>query len=165
MTSLNSPGCAMSDEAFAQLMFGKPYKDRCCHVDAVDCWGLVVLYYRMCRGINIHHDDSYDNGGSFVTCFDSEVTFWKDTKSPATGDVVVAYRGNVPVHIAMIWGRDRILHAREKTAVRFDRLRTLEKISTKLRFLTYASNSCSEDAGHAERNGDCASWYKPVEVA
>lgn len=149
MTSFNFPGYAMSDEEFAQLMFGKPYKDRCCHVDAVDCWGLVVLYYRLCRGINIHHDDRYDNGGSFVTCFDSEVAFWKDAQSPSVGDVVVAYRGNVPVHIAMIWGRDRILHAREKTAVRFDRLRTLEKISTKLRFLTYASNSCSENAGRS----------------
>ena len=71
--------------------------------------GLVVLYYRLCRGINIHHDGSYDNGGSFATCFNGEVTFWQDTQSPTVGDVVVAYRGNTPVHIAMIWGRDRIL--------------------------------------------------------
>nr|UVX85269.1 MAG: protein of unknown function DUF1287 [Bacteriophage sp.] len=155
----------MSDEEFAQLMFGKPYKDRCCHVDAVDCWGLVVLYYRLCRGINIHHDDSYDNGGSFATCFNGEVAFWQDTQSPEIGDVVVAYRGNTPVHIAMIWGRDRILHAREKTAVRFDRLRTLEKISTKLRFLTYASNSCSEATGNTKGDGNRPDWDKPVEVA
>lgn len=145
MISLNSPDCVISDEAFAQLMFGKPYKNRCCHVDAVDCWGLVVLYYRLCRSINIHHDDSYDNGGSFATCFSSEVSFWEDTEYPVTGDVVVAYRGSLPVHVAIMWGRDRILHARDGAAVRFDRLRTLERLSTKLRFLTYASNSCSED--------------------
>ena len=26
----------------ASSVDGKPYVDRCCHVDAVDCWGLVV---------------------------------------------------------------------------------------------------------------------------
>ncbi|HGB3194011.1 TPA: NlpC/P60 family protein [Salmonella enterica subsp. enterica serovar Waycross] len=128
-------------------MLGKPYADRCCHVDTVDCWGLIVMYYRLCHGVNVHHDDSYDNGGSFSTCFDGEVQFWRDTDSPSIGDVVVAYRGNTPIHVALWWGRDKILHAREKTAVRFDRLLTLERLSTKLRFLTYASHSRPEDAG------------------
>ena len=142
----NSLVCVTYDE-FAKLMLGKPYTDRCCHVDAVDCWGLIVLYYRLCHGINVHHDDSYDNGGSFATCFDGEINFWRDTDSLSIGDVVVAYRGRTPIHVALWWGRDKILHAREKTAVRFDRLLTLERLSTKLRFLTYASHSRSEDAG------------------
>ena len=145
MTLQNSPDCVTSDD-FAALMLGKPYTDRCCHVDTVDCWGLIVLYYRLRHGINVHHDDSYDNGGSFATCFDGEINFWRDTDSPSIGDVVVAYRGNTPIHVALWWGRDKILHAREKTAVRFDRLLTLERLSTKLRFLTYASHSRSEDA-------------------
>lgn len=142
----NSQGYVTSDD-FAKLMLGKPYTDRCCHIDTVDCWGLIVLYYRLCHSINVHHDDSYDNGGSFSTCFDGEINFWRDTDSPSIGDVVVAYRGNTPIHVALWWGRDKILHAREKTAVIFDRLLTLERLSTKLRFLTYASHSRSEDAG------------------
>lgn len=146
MTLQNSLVCVTYDD-FAKLMLGKPYTDRCCHVDTVDCWGLIVLYYRLRHGINVHHDDSYDNGGSFSTCFDGEVQFWRDTDSPSIGDVVVAYRGSTPIHVALWWGRDKILHAREKTAVRFDRLLTLERLSTKLRFLTYASHSRSEDAG------------------
>lgn len=146
MTLQNFPVCVTSDD-FVSLMLGKPYTDRCCHVDTVDCWGLIVLYYRLCHDINIHHDENYDNGGSFSTCFDGEVKFWHDTGNPKQGDVVVAYRGNIPIHVALWWGRDKILHAREKTAVRFDRLLTLERLSTKLRFLTYASHSRPEDAG------------------
>lgn len=152
MTLHNSPGCVTSDD-FAEMMLGKPYTDRCCHTDTVDCWGLIVLYYRLCSSINVHHDDNYDNGGSFSTCFDGEVKFWRDTDSPKRGDVVVAYRGNTPIHVALWWGRDKILHAREKTAVRYDRILTLERLSTKLRFLTYAGNSHPENARYSKGNG------------
>lgn len=145
MTSHNSQACATFDD-FERLMLGKPYVDRCCHIDAVDCWGLVVLCYRMCLGINVHHNDDYDNGSQFATCFDGEVVFWQETDNPEQGDIVVAFRGNVPAHIALVWGRDKILHAREKTAVRFDRLRTLDRLSTQIRFYKYASDSHSEVA-------------------
>lgn len=145
MTSHNSPDCVTFDE-FEQLMLGKPYVDRCCHADAVDCWGLVVLFYRMCIGVNVHHNDDYDKGSQFATCFDGEVLFWQETDYPKQGDIVVAFRGNTPVHIALVWGRDKILHAREKTAVRFDRLRTLDRLSTQIRFYKYASDSRTETA-------------------
>lgn len=146
MTLLSSPDCVTFDD-FEKMMLGKPYVDRCCHVEAVDCWGLVVLCYRLCRGINVHHNDDYDNGSQFSTCFDGEVVFWEETGKPEQGDIVVAFRGNTPAHIAIVWGRDKILHAREKTAVRFDRLRTLDRLSTQLRFYKYASYSRPENAG------------------
>lgn len=144
----NSPDCVTSDD-FEKLMLGKPYVDRCCHVDAVDCWGLIVLYYRLCRAINVHHDDNYDNGGHFSTCFENEIIFWEEIDCPEHGDMVTAFRGRMPVHVGLVWGRDRILHAREKTAVRFDRLSTLDRLSTKLRFYKYASHPHSEDARSA----------------
>ena len=105
MTSQNSPDCVPFDD-FEKMMTGKPYVDRCCHVDAVDCWGLVVLFYRLCMNVNVHHDDSYSSGGDFVTCFNGEVSFWKDTDRPKIGDVVVAYRGSHPVHVALWWARE-----------------------------------------------------------
>lgn len=144
MTLHNSPDCVTSDN-FAKLMLGKPYVDRCCHVDAVDCWGLVVLYYRVCRGVNVHHNSDYSTGKDFVTCFDGVITFWRETDTPEQGDMIAAYRGSHPAHVALWWGRDKILHARENTAVRFDRLKTLERLSTKLRFYKYAGHSYSEN--------------------
>ena len=96
-----------------------------------------------------------DNQGfnKFIRATTREISFWKDTDHPKIGDVVVAYRGSHPVHVALWWGRDKILHAREKTAVKTDRLKTLEKLSTKLRFLTYAGYSHSEDARCSKRDG------------
>lgn len=141
MISFNSQDCVTSDE-FLSMMLGKPYRDRCCSTDCVDCWGLIVLYHRLVNGINIHHSDDYSNSGDFVTCYDSEIKFWHETEEPQRGDVVAAYRGSIPVHVAVWWDHDKILHAREKTFVRFDRILTIEKLSTKLRFLRYANNSC-----------------------
>lgn len=140
MISPHSPDCETSDD-FAEAMLGKPYLDRCCGVDAVDCWGLVVLYHRLVEGVNIHHSEEYSAGGDFVTCHDEEVSFWREVTNPRRGDVVVAYRGSRPAHVGLWWQRDTILHSREKTCVRFDRIATLERLSTKLRFLRYADNS------------------------
>ncbi len=140
----------MFDNDFAMMMLGKPYRDRCCSTEAVDCWGLVVLYYRLVHGVNIHHSDEYCSGGNFRTCFESEVVYWKKHQEPVLGGIFVSYHGNNPSHVGIVLERDKILHAREKTAVRFDRITTLKRLSTRVEFLTYASNTYSNNAGNAE---------------
>lgn len=153
MTLSFSLVCEMSDDDFFNLMLGKPYVDRACSVDAVDCWGLVVLYYRMVHGINIHHSNEYSSGGSFITCFSDEVLFWEHNASPVIGGIFVSYYGSMPRHVGIVAGRDKILHAREKTAVRFDRIETLKKLSTKVEWLTYAGDSRTDNARPSPING------------
>ena len=135
-------------------MFGKPYVDRHCAVDAVDCWGLVALYYRLVHVINIHHTDDYGNGSDFATCYHSEVDFWLRHEHPVPGGIFVAYRGAVPVHVGLVIDDHTIFHARDKTSVRLDKLRTLERLSTKVEFLTYAGDSRSKDAGSTAADGN-----------
>lgn len=152
----------MSDDEFIRMMFGKPYVDRHCSLDAVDCWGLVALYYRLVRGINIHHTNDYGNGCDFATCYHNEVDFWHRHEHPVPGGIFVAYRGAVPVHVGLIIDDNTIFHAREKTSVRFDKLRTLERLSTKVEYLTYASDSHSTNARSATANGHCAGGNEPL---
>lgn len=152
----------MSDDEFIKLMFGKPYVDRHCSIDAVDCWGLVALYYRIVHAINIHHTDDYGNGSDFATCYHSEVDFWQQHEHPVPGGIFVAYRGAVPVHVGLIIDDHTIFHAREKTSVRFDKLRTLERLSTKVEFLTYAGDSRSKDAGSATADGHSPGRNEPL---
>lgn len=140
MTSLISQDYVTPDE-FAGIMIGKPYIDRACGTDAVDCWGLIVMYYRMVHRINIQHSSSYSHGGEFSECHTEEVEFWACTNTPVRGDIVVAYVGSRPAHVALWWARDTILHAREKTFVRMDRLRTLGKLSTKIEVMKYAGST------------------------
>ncbi|HAK3593325.1 TPA: hypothetical protein H1895_003764 [Salmonella enterica] len=152
----------MSDDEFIKMMFGKPYVDRSCSVDAVDCWGLITLYYRLVRGINIHHTDDYGNGRDFATCYHGEVDFWQRHEHPVPSGIFVAYRGAVPVHVGLIIDDHTIFHAREKTSVRFDRLRTLERLSTKVEFLTYAGDSRSKDAWSSEADGHSPGRDEPL---
>lgn len=162
MISTFSLGFEMSDEDFIRLMFGKPYVDRHCSVDAVDCWGLVALYYRLVHGINIHHTDDYGSGSDFSTCYHGEVDFWQRHERPVPGGIFVAYRGAVPVHVGLIIDDNTIFHAREKTSVRFDKLRTLERLSTKVEYLTYASDTCSTNARSAKADGHRAGGNEPL---
>lgn len=125
---------------FESMMLGVPYKERSFCESAVDCWGLVILFYKICLKVNVNNYFSYEDGQDFSSCYEDEVQQWKETTSPAKGDVIVAYVGSRPVHVGLWWGHDKILHARERTFVRIDRIRTIERLSTKLRFFKYAIN-------------------------
>lgn len=152
----------MSDDEFILMMFGKPYVDRHCSIDAVDCWGLIALYYRLVHGVNIHHTDDYGNVSDFATCYHSEVDFWRRHEHPVPGGIFVAYRGQVPVHVGLIFDDHTIFHAREKTSVRFDKLRTLERLSTKVEYLTYAGDSRSTNAWDTSADEHCPGGSQPL---
>lgn len=137
MISSISPACVTPDY-FAGLMLGKPYADRACGIESVDCWGLIVMYYRLVHGIDIQHSGNYSRGAEFTECHSDEVEFWLPTENPSRGDIVVSYVGSRPSHVALWWGRDTILHARERTFVRYDRLRALSKLSTRIEVMKYA---------------------------
>ncbi|ELW2864863.1 C40 family peptidase [Salmonella enterica] len=152
----------MNKEEFINTVFGKPWVNRSCTLDAMDCWALVVLYYRLVHGINIHHTDDYGNGSDFATCYHSEVDFWQRHEHPVPGGIFVAYRGAVPVHVGLVIDDHTIFHAREKTSVRFDKLRTLQRLSTKVEYLTYASDTCPTNAGSTTADGHCSGRNKPL---
>lgn len=138
-TQQNSQACERF-KAFESTMLGKPYVARACGYEAVDCWGLVVLFYAECMGIRVNNCFSYERGMPFAVCYDDEVIYWRETQNPQRGDLIVSYIGSAPVHVGIWWGYDKILHAREKTFVRIDRIRTLTRLSTKIRYFKYAAD-------------------------
>jgi hypothetical protein len=44
----------MTQSDFIGLVNGKPWANRACSFDEMDCWGLVVLYYRHVLGLELH---------------------------------------------------------------------------------------------------------------
>ncbi len=142
----NSQVCVTSDQ-FALEMLGKPWVDRACSHEFVDCWGLVVMYFRRVHGINIHHDESYSSGLSFATCYLSEVSFWRPEPAAVSGGIFVSFTGSIPTHVGLVYPAGKILHARQNSAVRFDRIRTLERLSTRVEWFTYAGDKHSEGSG------------------
>lgn len=136
MTPQNIPAYKTSD--FIKLMIGVPWSNRACAFNSVDCWGLVVLYFRHVLGIEIHQTPGYESGADFMTCFSDDVLFWQRSAIPVTDGIFVAYLGEQPAHVGLIVDR-MALHSRgEGGSVRMDSLLVIERAFTKLEFYSYA---------------------------
>lgn len=139
----------MLKDEFIDKVTGVPWLDRACTFEAMDCWGLVVLYYRHVLGIEIHHTPDYEAGADFLTCFIDEVVYWRATELIAEDGIFIAYYGSIPVHIGLIVN-GRALHSRgENGHVRSDNIRTIQKIFTRVEFKKYADHSYSARSGAA----------------
>lgn len=139
----------MLKSEFFERVIGVPWADRACTFEAMDCWGLVVLYYRHVMGVEIHHAPDYESGGDFLTCFADEVIYWQASDMIPENGIFIAYYGAVPVHVGLIVN-GRALHSRGDSGhVRADSIRTIQKIFTKVEFKTYANYSDSACAGAA----------------
>lgn len=77
MTQRNTPACSTSD--FVRRVIGVPWANRACSFEKVDCWGLVVLYYRHVLGIELHQTPDYEAGADFFTCY--RVTSFSGSRS------------------------------------------------------------------------------------
>lgn len=139
----------MLKSEFIEKATGVPWVDRACTFEAMDCWGLVVLYYRHVLGIEIHHAADYESGSDFLTCFEEEVIFWRDTEIFTDGGIFIAYYGAQPVHVGLIVD-GMALHSRGECGhVRADNIRTIKKLFTRVEFKAYADYSNSARAGAA----------------
>jgi cell wall-associated NlpC family hydrolase len=155
----------MRKQEFLHHVIGKPWRNRACTFDAVDCWGLVVLYYRNVLGIELHNSPGYESGADFMTCFESEVVYWQSTEHFKDGDIFIAHYGAQPVHVGLIVD-GRALHSRgENGHVRSDQVRTIQKLFTRVEFMEYAGNRNTESAGAAEATDACTCGVAVQRVA
>lgn len=143
----------MHRDEFISRIEGVPWSNRACSFDAVDCWGLVVMYYRHVLGIEVHQTADYESGRDFMTCYDADVVFWQRSETFCDEGIFVAWIGSQPVHVGLILG-GRVLHSRgENGHVRFDAIRTIQKLFTRVEFYQYAGNRNSARPGDAEGQG------------
>lgn len=128
-----------STSEFIARMIGKPWANRACTPDAVDCWGLVVLYYRQVLGIELHQTPDYESGADFLTCYQGDVVFWQPVPHPAEGSIFVGYKGSQPAHVGLILQR-QALHSRgENGSVRQDSLMLIQRAFTKVEYFRYGA--------------------------
>lgn len=135
MTQRNTPACSTSD--FISRMIGVPWANRACSFEKVDCWGLVVLYYRHALGIELHQTPDYEAGADFFTCYQGDVVFWRQVDKPIEGGIFVGYRGAQPAHVGLVLNR-QALHSRgENGSVRMDSLLVIQRAFTKVEYFSY----------------------------
>ena len=130
---------ASSTSEFISRMIGKPWANRACTADAVDCWGLVVLYYRQVLGIELHQTPDYESGEDFLTCYQGDVVFWQPVPHPSEGGIFVGYKGSQPAHVGLILQR-QALHSRgDNGSVRQDSLMLIQRAFTKVEYFRYGA--------------------------
>lgn len=119
----------MTQTEFINKVIGKPWSDRACSFDVMDCWGLVVLYYRHVKRIELHHLPDYESGSDFVTCHDAEADHWKTIPAAQVGDIAVFYQSGVPKHIGIIVSPGKCLHSRgESGCVMVDNIHSMRRL-------------------------------------
>jgi len=127
----------MTKDEFIRKVNGLPWADRACSFEAVDCWGLVVLYYRHVMSVEVHQTPDYEAGKDFITCYEGDRVFWQPG-SRSDGDIGVFYRGRVPDHVGIVIDGNQLLHSKgEGGSVRIDPLPVLERAFTRTEFLQY----------------------------
>lgn len=125
---------------FINTMIGKPWRFRASSFNAVDCWGLVVLYYRNVLGIELHQVKGVEKEKEFLTVYDENIIKWDKLNWREESCIFVAYSGLNPVHVGIVVD-GKALHASESSGcVRCDSIPILERYYSRLEFLKYANH-------------------------
>lgn len=130
----------MTQTEFVRIVNGRPWANRACCFDQMDCWGLVVLYYRNVLGLELHHIPGYESGADFITCYEAELAHWKSVPVATTGCLAVFYYGNDPAHVGLMISPSKCLHSRgEFGFVRADSALILQKIYNRVEYMVHGS--------------------------
>ena len=94
-------------------MLGKPWVNRASSFGSVDCFGLVMLYYRHVMGIDLPAVDGFKENNNFLDCYKSGIDQWQEVNAPTeNGLMFTCYRGGTPMHVGLCIGKGFALHAR-----------------------------------------------------
>lgn len=135
----------MTEQEFINYWVGRPYRVRGNDESGIDCWALVVRYYRDVLGVIL--DDSYDDG--IAEGFEHEIQSgaWELCNKKEAGVVFMAFdNSGEPRHVGIVVGGGNfILHSRH-TRVQCDRIGVMR--THRLEFYRHADNrhSIKEDS-------------------
>jgi cell wall-associated NlpC family hydrolase len=105
---------------------GIKWKDRGRDFGGVDCFGLLLLYYKHIRGV-VLPDYEYDT--TWCKCGDTFFLeeyqkLWKKTSKPATDDVLIFYGVDGMMHTGICIGSGKFLQSVRKAGVVISRINT-----------------------------------------
>lgn len=141
----------MEKNEFIRRAVGLPWVDRACSWRAMDCWGVVMMYFRYVYGEEIPCVEGYSTGQkSLEDEFQNEVDSgkWKRVEKP-DGDCIVfmLFKGGVASHVGVIIDGKYALHSagniHQEGQVRCDRLESLRRLyGLEMEFYKYEGCRC-----------------------
>lgn len=134
----------MNSIEFINKMVGVPWENRASSFESVDCWGLVLLYYKHVLNIELPQTGGYLERENIEKCWviESEKR-WQEVGSPTeSGLVFTCYDSNLkPMHVGVCIDDTNALHAdghiNNGGSVRVNKISSLERLHGKVTYHTY----------------------------
>lgn len=127
----------MTPDEFITRAVGLPWVKWHSDWGAVDCFGLIVLWFREVLGIDLGTVPKTDIAEGF-----SLAAGWVECEAEAGATCFMAWRDGAPTHCGVLLDGGRVLHAEgseEKPgSVRVTRLSVMRKVYGSLKFYRYA---------------------------
>ncbi len=103
---------------FVKQAIGVPFKPHCYDYNGWDCWGLVVMAYQELYNIDLpRYNKQYNNIEEKIQLFklfdNGKKEQWVQIDVPIPGDVVIVYQSGIPIHIGLVYNKDKILHVKK----------------------------------------------------
>lgn len=127
----------MRDE-FIERAVGLPWIDRAQSWQAMDCWGLVVMYYRHVLGVELPDVHGLEFGVGMGAALDTGL-FEPAADPVSDGVIFIAHdpRTGAPCHVGVCIDGQYVLHSNHGAGVRCDRLCLLKRIYGRLDYYAY----------------------------
>jgi cell wall-associated NlpC family hydrolase len=103
----------MNQSEFISKILGKPWVNRAISFDAVDCWGLCLMYYKHVLSIELPTIKGYKKGKCDTNQgWHNGVNQWKKLNKPKVNSVFTCYKSGKPIHVGIVISATKVLHSR-----------------------------------------------------
>ena len=101
----------ISIKEFVNKWVGSPWSFHGTSLSGVDCWGLVVVYYRDVLGIELSNHDECEE---ITEGYESQLSDgnWIEVEKPEKNTVFMSFIGSLPVHVGVCLSPSEALHSR-----------------------------------------------------
>ena len=107
----------MNQSEFINKIKGVPWVNRAVSFDEVDCYGLVVMYYRHVLGLELPVVAGFTENHSIIDCWIGGIHSWEQVDTPPVkGLLFTSYRGDAPMHVGIVISPTHVLHCRGNVA-------------------------------------------------
>lgn len=129
----------MSPDAFAARMVGVPWVRWASEWGRVDCYGLLVLYFREVLGVDLGSVPHTDIAAGFALA-----SGWDECGPGPGAAAFMSWRGGAPTHCGVVLPDGRLLHAEGSPerggSVRITRMAAMARLYSDLRFYKRTSS-------------------------